>query len=72
VKKFCEYKPHEILVMPKKSCKMYAVPSGGAVANSGDIANAVRFFVSPRAHFVSGTVLTIDGGMFASQAVVCV
>jgi NAD(P)-dependent dehydrogenase (short-subunit alcohol dehydrogenase family) len=50
--------------------EMYADQPGGAVANSEDIANAVRFFVSPRARFVSGTVLTIDGGMSASQAVV--
>ena len=50
--------------------EMYANQPGGAVANSEDIANAVRFFVSPRARFVSGTILTIDGGMSASQAVV--
>ena len=50
--------------------EMYTDQPGGAVANSEDIANAVRFLVSPRARFVSGTVLTIDGGMAASQAVV--
>ena len=50
--------------------EMYADQPGGAVANSEDIANAVLFLVSPRARFVSGTVLTIDGGMSASQAVV--
>ncbi len=50
--------------------EMYADQPGGAVANSEDIANAALFLVSPRARFVSGTVLTIDGGMSASQAVV--
>ncbi|MFT4727920.1 MAG: NAD(P)-dependent dehydrogenase (short-subunit alcohol dehydrogenase family) [Granulosicoccus sp.] len=54
----------------EKWCEMYADQPGGAVANPEDIANVVRFLVSPRARFVSGTVLTIDGGMAASQTVV--
>ena len=43
---------------------------GGSAATSEDIANAVVFLASSRARFVSGTILTIDGGLSASQAVV--
>ena len=43
---------------------------GGSAASSEDIANAVVFLASPRARYITGTVLTIDGGMSASQAVV--
>ena len=43
---------------------------GGWAATSEDIANAVVFLASSRARYISGTVLTIDGGLSASQAVV--
>ena len=43
---------------------------GGWAATSEDIANAVVFLASPRARYISGTVLTIDGGLSASQAIV--
>lgn len=43
---------------------------GGAVPHSEDMANAIAFLASPRARYISGTVLTIDGGLSASQAVI--
>jgi NAD(P)-dependent dehydrogenase (short-subunit alcohol dehydrogenase family) len=42
---------------------------GGSATTSEDIANAVIFLASSRARYISGTVLTIDGGLSASQAV---
>ncbi len=43
---------------------------GCSAATSEDIANAVVFLASSRARYISGTVLTIDGGLSASQAVI--
>ncbi len=43
---------------------------GGSLPESGDIAAAIAFPASPRARFVSGVVLTVDGGMSGSQAVI--
>ena len=43
---------------------------GGSAATSEDIANAVVFLASSRARYISGTVLTIDGGLSASQSVI--
>ena len=43
---------------------------GGSAPNSEDMANAIVFLGSPRARYISGTVLTIDGGLSASQAVI--
>ena len=43
---------------------------GGSAPSSEDMANAIVFLASPRARYISGTVLTIDGGMSASQAVI--
>ena len=42
---------------------------GGSAPSSEDMANAIAFLASPRARYISGTVLTIDGGLSASQAV---
>ncbi len=50
--------------------EMYSDLPGGSAAISEDIANAVVFLASSRARYISGTVLTIDGGLSASQAVV--
>ncbi len=50
--------------------EVYSDLPGGSAATSEDIANAVVFLASPRARYISGTVLTIDGGLSASQAVV--
>ncbi|MCE2520021.1 MAG: SDR family oxidoreductase [Alphaproteobacteria bacterium] len=43
---------------------------GGSLPVSGDMADAIVFLASPRARFISGVVLTIDGGMCARQAVI--
>lgn len=48
----------------------YSDLPGGTAAKSEDIANVVVFLASNQARYVSGTVLTIDGGLSASQAVV--
>ena len=42
----------------------------GSASSSDDMANAIVFLASPRARYISGTVLTIDGGLSASQAVI--
>ncbi len=42
---------------------------GGSLPVSADMADAIVFLASPRARFISGVVLTIDGGMCARQAV---
>lgn len=43
---------------------------GGSAPSSEDMANAIVFLASPRAQYISGTVLTIDGGLSGSQAVI--
>jgi len=43
---------------------------GGSAPSSEDMANAIVFLISPRARYISGTVLTIDGGLSGSQAVI--
>ncbi len=43
---------------------------GGSAPSSEDMANAIVFLASPKARYVSGTVLTIDGGLSGSQAVI--
>lgn len=43
---------------------------GGRAAVDADMANAVAFLASPRAGYVSGVVLTIDGGVSARRAVI--
>lgn len=50
--------------------EMYAELPGQTAPVSDDMANAIVFLASPRARFISGIVLTIDGGMSASQAVI--
>lgn len=39
----------------------------GRVAEAGDVAGAALFFCSPAAAFVTGQILTIDGGLTATQ-----
>ena len=43
---------------------------GASLPVSHDMACAIAFLASPRARFISGVVLTIDGGMSGSQAVI--
>jgi NAD(P)-dependent dehydrogenase (short-subunit alcohol dehydrogenase family) len=42
---------------------------GGRAGTSKDIADAVAFLASPRAGYISGAILTIDGGVSARRAV---
>jgi NAD(P)-dependent dehydrogenase (short-subunit alcohol dehydrogenase family) len=50
--------------------EMYSDLPGGSAPSSADIANAIVFLASPKARYVSGTVITIDGGLSGSQAVI--
>jgi NAD(P)-dependent dehydrogenase (short-subunit alcohol dehydrogenase family) len=42
---------------------------GGRAATSEEVADAILFLASPRAGYVSGTVLTIDGGLSSRRSV---
>jgi NAD(P)-dependent dehydrogenase (short-subunit alcohol dehydrogenase family) len=42
---------------------------GGRAATSEDVADAILFLASPRAGYVSGTVLTVDGGLSSRRSV---
>ena len=42
---------------------------GGRAATSEDVADAILFLASPRAGYVSGTVLTVDGGLCSRRSV---
>ena len=50
--------------------EMYAELPGKSAPISDDMAHTIVFLASPRARYISGVVLTIDGGMSASQAVI--
>ncbi|MFT4706222.1 MAG: hypothetical protein ACJAXK_000628 [Yoonia sp.] len=50
--------------------ELYADKPSLSVASSEDITNVAWIFVSPFSRFVSGAVLTIEGVMAVSQAVV--
>lgn len=43
---------------------------GGRAATSEEVADAVLFLASPRAGYVSGTVLTVDSGLSSRRAVI--
>ena len=49
---------------------MFSELSGGSAPVSDDMAHAIVFLANPRARYVSAVVLTIDGRMSASQAVI--
>jgi NAD(P)-dependent dehydrogenase (short-subunit alcohol dehydrogenase family) len=42
---------------------------GGRAATSEEVADAILFLASPRAGYVSGTVLTVDGGLSSRRSV---
>ena len=43
---------------------------GGRAATSEEVADIILFLASPRAAYVSGAVLTVDGGMSSRRAVI--
>ena len=43
---------------------------GGRAATSEDMANTIVYLSSARAGYISGEVLTIDGGVSARRAVI--
>lgn len=55
---------------PERWRELLAHMPGGSVPVSEDMANAIVFLASPKARYVTGVVLTIDGGMSASQSVI--
>lgn len=55
---------------PERWRELWANMPGGSVPVSEDMANAMVFLASEKARYISGVVLTIDGGMSASQAVI--
>ena len=55
---------------PERWREKLAELPGGFAGTSEDMAHAVLFLASPRARYISGTVLTIDGGLSARQAVI--
>ncbi len=50
--------------------EMHSDLPGGSAPSSADMANAIVFLASPKARYISGTVITIDGGLSGSQAVI--
>jgi len=54
---------------PERWCERLARLPGGRTGTSEEIADAVAFLASPRAGYISGAVLTIDGGVSARRAV---
>ena len=55
---------------PERWRELISELPGKSLPVSDDMAWAIVFLASPRARFVSGVVLTIDGGMSGSQAVI--
>jgi NAD(P)-dependent dehydrogenase (short-subunit alcohol dehydrogenase family) len=54
---------------PRRWRERLARLPGGRAATSEDVADAILFLASPRAGYVSGTVLTIDGGLSSRRSV---
>ena len=55
---------------PERWREMMADLPGGMAARSEDMANTIVFLASSRAGYISGEVLTIDGGVSARRAVI--
>jgi len=43
---------------------------GGRPAEADEVANLIAFLASPRAGYISGTVVTIDGGLASRGSVI--